>query len=69
MRVPVPNPCNARPTSSIVMVGAVPATTRPARKNHGPDNNDHVGPRRSHTLPDSTVAATLATRNAVNGHE
>ena len=51
------------------MVGANPATSRPARKSTGPASSPGAGPYRSDSVPDSTVPTTLAASIVVNTHE
>lgn len=49
------------------MAVATPEATRPAKNSTGPVSSAGVGPSRSQIRPLTTVANTLAARNAVNG--
>src|SRR3954451_4734215 len=64
---PAPSPCTARPATNTTMSGAIPAVNSPAANAPTPHGRATSTPRRSPTLPPSTMPTTEATRNALNG--
>ena len=66
MSSPLPKPWTTRPATSCSIVTAVPARTRPPRKDAIPAMSGPRGPCPSLNCPDTTMPTTFAIRKPVN---